>query len=168
MHKYSETSMPNFRGIIKFLLVHWPLEVYGYSLCRHPAPVCPTMDEIRYNSTENSWQNEKILEMHQKKQNCLKISSFTAIDHHNSALSMTHRCASRWYTTIENPSYFFMTLSCTEAIQSFSSHFNQYSLVDPSWGHIPSWGWQGISHWFRKLWSRVWHQRHFENWISWK
>ena len=33
-----------------------------------------------------------------------------------------------------------MTLSCTEAIQSFISHFNQYSLVDPSWGNIPSWG----------------------------
>ena len=70
----------------------------------------------------------------------------------------------RSYTTTENPSYFFMTLSCTEAIQS---HFNQYSLVDPSWGNIPSWVWQGVSHWFRKLWRRVWHHRHFGNWISW-
>ena len=35
-----------------------------------------------------------------------------------------------------------MTLSCTEAIQSVISHFNQYSLVDPSWGNIPSWVWQ--------------------------
>ena len=26
-----------------------------------------------------------------------------------------------------------MTFSCTEATQSFISHFNQYSLVDPSW-----------------------------------
>ena len=50
------------------------------------------------------------------------------------------RPAPTWlYTTIENPSYFFITLSCTEAIQSFISHFNQYSLVDPSWGNIPSW-----------------------------
>ena len=31
------------------------------------------------------------------------------------------------------------------------SHFNQYSLVDPSCGNIPSWVWQGVSHWFRKL-----------------
>ena len=38
-----------------------------------------------------------------------------------------------------------MTLSCTEAIQSFISHFNQYSLVDPSWGNIPSWVWQGVT-----------------------
>ena len=74
----------------------------------------------------------------------------------------------RLYTTIENPSYFFMTLSCTEAIQSFISHFNQYSLVDPSWGNIPSWVWHGVSHWFRKLQRRVWHHRHFGNWISWK
>ena len=57
----------------------------------------------------------------------------------------------RLYTTTENPSYFLMTLSCTEAIQSFISHFNQYSLVDPSWGNIPSWVWQGDSHWFRSL-----------------
>ena len=49
----------------------------------------------------------------------------------------------RSYTTIENPSYFLMTLSCTEAIQSFISHYNQYSLVDPSWGNIPCWVWQG-------------------------
>ena len=75
---------------------------------------------------------------------------------------------SRLYTTIENPSYFFMTLSCTEAIQSFISHFNQYSLVDPSWGNISSWVWQGVSHWFRKLRRRVWHHCHFGNWISWK
>ena len=74
----------------------------------------------------------------------------------------------RLYTTIENPSYFFMTLSCTEAIQSFSSHFNQYSLVDPSWGNIPSWVWRGVSHWFRNFRRRVWHHRHFGNWISWK
>ena len=77
-------------------------------------------------------------------------------------------CSFRSYTTIENPSYFFMTLSCTEAIQSFISHFNQYSLVDPSWGNIPSWVWQGVSHWFRKLRRRVWHHCHFGNWISWK
>ena len=51
----------------------------------------------------------------------------------------------RSYTTIENPSHFFMTLSCKEAIQSFISHFNQYSLVDPSWGNIPSWVWQGLA-----------------------
>ena len=68
----------------------------------------------------------------------------------------------RLYTTIENPSYFFMTLSCTEAIQSFISHFNQYSLVDPSWGNIPSWVWQGVSHWFRKLRRQVWHHRLLE------
>ena len=74
----------------------------------------------------------------------------------------------RLFTTIENPSYFFMTLSCTEAIQIFISHFNQYSLVDPSWGNIPSWVWHWVSHWFRKLRCRVWHHRHFGNWISWK
>ena len=74
----------------------------------------------------------------------------------------TTRGSYRWYTTIENPSYFFMTLSCMEAIQSFISHFNQYGLVDPSWGNIPSWVWQGGSHWFGKLWRRVWHHRHLE------
>ena len=42
-----------------------------------------------------------------------------------------------------------MTLSCAEAMQSFISHFNQYSLVDAPWGNIPSWVWQGASHWFR-------------------
>ena len=40
---------------------------------------------------------------------------------------------------------FFMALSCPEAIQSFISHFNQYSLVDPSWGNIPSWVWLGVT-----------------------
>ena len=59
LHKYIETSMPYFRGNVKFLLVHWSLEVYGNSLCRHPAPVCPAMDEIRYNSIGKRWQNEK-------------------------------------------------------------------------------------------------------------
>ena len=38
-----------------------------------------------------------------------------------------------------------MTLSCTGAIQSFISHFNQYSLGDPTWGNIPSWVWQGVA-----------------------
>ena len=49
----------------------------------------------------------------------------------------------RWYTNIEIPSYFFMTLSYTEAVHSFVSHFNQYNMVDPSWGNIPSWVWPG-------------------------
>ena len=53
-----------------------------------------------------------------------------------------------WYTTIENLSYLFITLSCTEAMQSLISHFNQYNLVDPSWGNISSWVWQRVSHWF--------------------
>ena len=44
-----------------------------------------------------------------------------------------------------------MTWSCTEAMQSFISHFNQNSLVNPSWGNIPSWVWQGDSHWFWKF-----------------
>ena len=88
------------------------------------------------------------------------------VTHAKPPLSLTSRW--RLYTTIENPSYFFRTLSCTEAIQSFISHFNQYSLVDPSWGNIPSWVWQGVSHWLRKLRRRVWHHRHFGNWISWK
>ena len=57
---------------------------------------------------------------------------------------------------------------CTEAIQSFISHFNQYGLVDPSWGNIPSWVWQGVSNWFKTLWHWVWHHRHCGNWISWK
>ena len=60
----------------------------------------------------------------------------------SSIVSSTCSSPKRLYTTIENPSYFFMTFSCTEAIQSFSSHFNQYSLVDPSWGNIPSWVWR--------------------------
>ena len=50
-----------------------------------------------------------------------------------------------WYTIIENLSYFFMTLSCTEAMQSFISHFNQYSLVHPSWANIPSWAARGLT-----------------------
>ena len=33
-------------------------------------------------------------------------------------------------------------MSCTEAIQSF---INQYSLVDPSWGNIPSWVYRGLT-----------------------
>ena len=61
MHKYSETSKPNFRGNIKFILVHWPLEMYSNSMCRQPAPVCPAMGEIRYNTAGNPWQNEKIV-----------------------------------------------------------------------------------------------------------
>ena len=47
-----------------------------------------------------------------------------------------------------------MKLSCTEAEQSFISQFNQYSLVDPFWGNIPSWVWQWVNHWFRKLWRK--------------
>ena len=34
--------------------------------------------------------------------------------------------------TIENPSDFFLTLHPTDAMQSFISHFNQHSLVNPS------------------------------------
>ena len=86
-------------------------------------------------------------------------------------ITWSHLVGNQWktlYTTIENPSYFFMTLSCTEAIQSFISHFNQYNLVEPSWDNITSWVWQGVKHWFRKLWRRVWHHRHFGNSISWK
>ena len=45
-------------------------------------------------------------------------------------LSMMRQCEYRSHTTIENPSYFLMTLSCAEAIQSFISHFNQYSLCE--------------------------------------
>ena len=71
----------------------------------------------------------------------------------------------RWYTTIGSPSYFFITLNCTEAIQNFISHFNQYSLVDPFWGNNPSCVWERVSHWFKKLWHRVWHHHHFGNWI---
>ena len=71
----------------------------------------------------------------------------------------------RLYTTTENPSDFFMTLSCTGAIKCFITHFNLYSMVDPSWGNILSWVWLGVNHWFRKLWRRVWHHRHFGNWI---
>ena len=67
-------------------------------------------------------------------------------------------CANTWYNTIGNQSHFFMTLSCTEATQSFISHFNQYDPVDPPWGNIPCWVWQGVNHWFRKLWRLV---RHF-------
>ena len=51
--------------------------------------------------------------------------------------------------------YFSMTLSCMEAIQSFISHFNQYSLVDPFWGYIPNRVYQGVKYWFRKLERRV-------------
>ena len=92
LHKYSETSKPNFRGNVKFLLVHWPLEMYSNSMCRQPAPVCPAMGEIRYNTGGNPWQNEKLLEMHQNQQICLKVCTFTTIDHHNSELSMMCQC----------------------------------------------------------------------------
>ena len=34
-------------------------------------------------------------------------------------LEARYKPGMRWYTTIENPSYFFMKFSCTEAIQSF-------------------------------------------------
>ena len=44
-----------------------------------------------------------------------------------------------------------MTLSFTEAMQSFISHFNQFGLEDPSWGNIPSWVWQEVSQRFRKF-----------------
>ena len=76
LHKYSETSKPNFRGNIKFLLVLWPLEVYSNSLCRQPAPVCPAMGEIRYNTAENPWQNEKLLVMHQNQTNLFENMHF--------------------------------------------------------------------------------------------
>ena len=58
LNKYSETSKPNFRGNIQFLLVHWTLQMYSNSMCRQPAPVCPAMGEIRYNTAGNPWQNE--------------------------------------------------------------------------------------------------------------
>ena len=76
LHKYSETSKPNFRANIKFLLVLWPLEVYSNSLCRQSAPVCPAMGEIRYNTAGNSWQNEKLLEMHQNQANLFENMHF--------------------------------------------------------------------------------------------
>ena len=112
-------------------------------------------DKFQWNSNQNakyfSWEN--------------------ALENMFSECQQSFSCPAyhlRSYATIENPSYFFMKLSCTEAIQSFISHFNQYSLVDPSWGNIPSWVWQGVSHWFRKLQRWVWHHRHFGNSISWK
>ena len=76
LHKYSETSKPNFRGNIQFLLVLWPLEVYSNSLCRQSAPVCPAMGEIRYNTTGNPWQNEKLLQMHQNQANLFENMHF--------------------------------------------------------------------------------------------
>ena len=76
LHKYSETSKPNFRGNIKFLLVHWPLEMYSNSMCRQPAPVCPAMGEIRYNTAGNPWQNEKLLQMHQNQANLFENMHF--------------------------------------------------------------------------------------------
>ena len=76
LHKYSETSKPNFRANIKFLLVLWPLEVYSNSLCRQPAPVCPAMGEIWYNTAGNPWQNEKLLEMHQNQANLFENMHF--------------------------------------------------------------------------------------------
>ena len=54
-------------------------------------------------------------------------------------------CMCRWYTTIENPSYFFMPLSCREAMQSIISYFNRLSLINLSWGNISSWVWQGLA-----------------------
>ena len=75
------------------------------------------------------------------KQICWEICLFTAIDHHNSAMLMMRRSQYRLYTTIENPCYVFITLSCTEAIQSFISRFNQYSLVDHFLGNIFSLAW---------------------------
>ena len=93
LHKYSETSKPNFRGNIKFLLVHWPLEMYSNSMCRQPAPVCPAMGEIRYDTAGNPWQNKKLLEMHQNQANLFENMHF---HHHWSSQLRTVNDVSVW------------------------------------------------------------------------
>ena len=93
LHKYSETSQPNFRGNIKFLLVHWPLEMYSNSMCRQSAPVCPAMGEIRYNTAGNPWRNEKLLEMHQNQANLFENMHF---HHHWSSQLRTVNDVSVW------------------------------------------------------------------------
>ena len=50
----------------------WSVQQLLASLCRQPAPVCPAIDEIRYNSTGNPWQSERLLEMHQNQANVFK------------------------------------------------------------------------------------------------
>ena len=97
LHKYSETSKPNFRGNIKFLLVHWPLEMYSNSMCRQPAPVCPAMGEIRYNTAGNPWQNEKWLDMHQNQANLFENMHF---HHHWSSQLRTVNDVSVWIKVI--------------------------------------------------------------------
>ena len=47
----------------------WSVQQLLASLCRQPAPVCPAIDEIRYNSTGNPWQSERLSEMHQNQAN---------------------------------------------------------------------------------------------------
>ena len=50
----------------------WSVQQLLASLCRQPAPVCPAIDEIRYNSTGNPWQSERLLEIHQNQANVFK------------------------------------------------------------------------------------------------
>ena len=50
----------------------WSVQQLLASLCRQPAPVCPAIDEIRYNSTGNPWQSERLLELHQNQANVFK------------------------------------------------------------------------------------------------
>ena len=72
----------------------------------------------------------------------LSVCSFTGGSHYwEMAGAITCGYGGYLLPLLAAHSSFFMTLSCTEAIQSFISHFNQYSLVDPSWGNIPSWVW---------------------------
>ena len=72
----------------------------------------------------------------------------------------------RWTSSkdqvVYHTSYFFISLSCTAtvAMQSFISHFNQYSLGDPLWATFPAgidrgqytclYGvLQGVNHWLK-------------------
>ena len=107
------------------------------------------------------WQSEKLLEMHQNQASVFENMLFRR--HWSSQLS-TVNDASVWIYVIHHhwKSLLFLYDDARRTYKVlYIYHFKQYSLVDPSWGNIPSWVWQGVNHWFRKLWRKVWHHCHF-------
>ena len=84
------------------------------------------------------------LKFHRLPNNMLLIFS-SALQHLRGCQTIGDPNRFGWCTTIENPSHFFMTLICIEAMQSFISRFIQYGLADPSWYTIPGWVWQGLA-----------------------
>ena len=156
LHKYSETSKPNFWGNTKFFLVHWPLEMYSNSMCRQPAPVCPAMGEIRHNTTGNRWQNEKLLEMHQNQANLFENMHF---HHHWSSQLRTVNDVSVWISG-GSSAVFVLTLGqlillCHTYVQTkFSSDIcsNGGNIKQNSFCHFPlvGCGKHQSKHWISK------------------